>query len=122
MSLRDFAVITKGKPTKYVNYSVGQPMGLYSSWAAFTITHHLIVQLAAFRCGFTKLKGYYYFTRYAILGDDIVIANKRVAIEYRRILGLLDVSISASKSFQGEGIAEFAKSIYLNGCNVSSLP
>lgn len=27
-----------------VNYNAGQPMGAYSSWAIFTLTHHLIIR------------------------------------------------------------------------------
>jgi len=30
-------------------YSVGQPMGLYSSWAIFALSHHIIVRIAANR-------------------------------------------------------------------------
>jgi len=26
-----------------ISYKVGQPMGAYSSWTAFTLTHHLVV-------------------------------------------------------------------------------
>jgi hypothetical protein len=33
------------KPRR-VRYAVGQPMGAYSSWAAFAITHHAFVQFA----------------------------------------------------------------------------
>lgn len=32
-------------------YRTGQPMGAYSSWATFTLCHHLIVQLSAKRSG-----------------------------------------------------------------------
>lgn len=28
---------------KVVKYSVGQPMGAYSSWAVFALSHHLVV-------------------------------------------------------------------------------
>jgi len=27
-------------PVKYVKYSTGQPIGTYSSWPVFTLTHH----------------------------------------------------------------------------------
>jgi hypothetical protein len=30
-----------------IKYSVGQPMGAYSSWAMLALTHHVIVRLAA---------------------------------------------------------------------------
>lgn len=34
------------------------------------------------------------FTRYAILGDDVVITDERVAMEYAQALGNLGVTIS----------------------------
>jgi hypothetical protein len=33
---------------RYLKYGCGHPMGTYSSWAAFTITHHLLVQICAY--------------------------------------------------------------------------
>lgn len=32
-----------GDTIEYVKYSVGQPMGAHSSWAMFSLTHHLTV-------------------------------------------------------------------------------
>jgi hypothetical protein len=64
------------QPNEYVRYSVGQPMGAYSSWAVFTITHHLVVQYAAYLCGHIT------FNDYILLGDDIVIKDNRVANKY----------------------------------------
>jgi len=43
-----------GSPLKSVTYSVGQPMGALSSWAMLAITHHFIVQIAAWESGTTK--------------------------------------------------------------------
>jgi len=57
-----------------VTYSVGQPMGALSSFAMLAVTHHIIVQYAHLVSG-----GEGYFDRYALLGDDIVIADERVA-------------------------------------------
>ena len=39
------------------------------------------------------------FKAYAILGDDVVIADSRVAKEYQERLSKLEVKISTSKSF-----------------------
>lgn len=47
-------------------YKAGQPMGAYSSWACFTLCHHIIVQYAA------NLIGEYPTKNYILLGDDIV--------------------------------------------------
>lgn len=89
-----------------VYYSVGQPMGCYSSWSSLAITHHVIVQIAAQRNGY---KGW--FPDYAVLGDDIVIANDGVAQNYLQIMENLGVEINMAKSHRGQ-IAEFAKRYY----------
>jgi len=50
------------------------------------------------------------FKAYAILGDDVVIADSRVAKEYQEILSKLEVKISTSKSLiSNSGAFEFAK-------------
>lgn len=36
---------------EYIRYAVGQPMGALSSWAMLALTHHFIVQYAAYRTG-----------------------------------------------------------------------
>lgn len=58
-----------------------QPLGYYSSWPLWKLTHHMTVWMAA--------EGVYpacRFKTYAVLGDDIVIADSRVASEYASIL------------------------------------
>jgi len=74
-------------------YSVGQPMGAYSSWSSFSLSHHLIVQYSAYKVGFTHL-----FEDYRILGDDLVIRNTRVAESYVKVMKELGVSINMDKS------------------------
>jgi hypothetical protein len=50
------------------------------------------------------------FIKYAVLGDDVVIADERVAQEYAQALGGLGVMISYQKSLiSHSGAAEFAK-------------
>nr|UPW42155.1 MAG: putative RNA dependent RNA polymerase [Guangdong mito-like virus 3] len=86
-------------------YAVGQPMGAYSSWAMLALTHHYIVQLAARRSGWKM-----WFPNYAVLGDDIVIADKGVAKAYLSLMEDLGVGINLSKSLESNvGLAEFAK-------------
>lgn len=96
-------------------YAVGQPMGALSSWAMLALTHHLIVQIAALRVGY---KGW--FEDYAVLGDDIVIANKTVAQAYLVIMEMLGVDINLSKSVQSTvGGCEFAKKLIVSGVDYS---
>jgi len=88
-----------------IKYSVGQPIGALSSWAMLALSHHILVQIAAARTG---VKGW--FTHYALLGDDIVIADEGVAKCYLSLMQSLGVSINLSKSFEMvSGTLEFAK-------------
>jgi hypothetical protein len=92
----------QGEP---IRYAVGQPMGALSSWAMLAICHHVVVQLAAQRAGWTT-----WFPYYAVLGDDLVIADKHVADNYLAIMRQLGVPINLSKSLVSEtGLIEFAK-------------
>lgn len=94
-----------------VFYSVGQPMGALSSWAMLALTHHFIVQLAARNVGLTG-----WFTRYLVLGDDIVIADGRVAEEYIKLMSALGVQIGLAKSLvSSNGSFEFARQFVFRG-------
>jgi len=96
----EFAV--QGSPVP-VKYGCGQPMGAYSSWCAMALTHHVLVQVAALRAGKP------HFWAYALLGDDLVIANAAVATEYRALLQTLDMPVSEAKTHVSEDTYEFAK-------------
>lgn len=86
-------------------YRVGQPIGAYSSWAILAITHHVLVQVAAMRVGWTR-----WFPFYALLGDDIVIADELVAKAYLSLITSLGVEINLAKSvISDSGFCEFAK-------------
>jgi len=90
-----------------LKYAVGQPMGALSSWAILAFTHHIIVQVAAYRSGW---KGW--FPLYAVLGDDVVILTREVANEYVSIMRYLGVPINQGKSIISEsGLLEFAKRV-----------
>jgi hypothetical protein len=94
-------------------YAVGQPMGAYSSWAMLALTHHIIVKESALRAG---IEG---FTDYALLGDDIVIKNGKVAEQYLILMNSLGVSINMSKSVISYDFAEFASRWIGNKVNFS---
>jgi hypothetical protein len=108
----------RGLASRALRYAVGQPMGGYSSWAMLALTHHAMVQFCAFRAGF---KGW--FTLYAVLGDDVVIANDCVARKYRALCRLLGVEIGLNKSLVSKWrTLEFAKKLFFRGENISGLP
>ena len=93
-------------------------MGAYSSFPMLALTHHVIVQIAARRAGFNQ-----WFSNYALLGDDIVIADPSVAPHYLTIMrDTLGVDINLSKSLYSEkGAMEFAKRLYLDKIDLSPI-
>jgi len=108
---------TFGKGSTFVRYSVGQPMGAYSSWGMLAWTHHALVQFAAWRVGHRS-----WFTWYAVLGDDIVICDRAVASEYVHLMTEFGVKIGFHKSIiSSNSSLEFAKRFYYKGEEVSPL-
>jgi hypothetical protein len=99
-----------------VRYAVGQPMGALSSWALLALTHHALVQLAAYEVH--KSSGW--FLNYAILGDDVVIADRLVAQRYLSIMKEIGVDISLAKSLvSNTSSLEFAKRTWVGGRDCS---
>ncbi|AIF33766.2 RNA-dependent RNA polymerase [Heterobasidion mitovirus 1] len=124
---RDYRVPKRDGQTtvlpKSVTYAVGQPMGALSSWAMLAITHHFIVQIAAWQSGVTKYGKW--FTAYALLGDDLTVGNRAVSNRYQLIMiKHLGVEVGLAKSIisdKGIGL-EFAKKTFFKGIDVSPRP
>lgn len=92
-----------------VTFTVGSPLGFYAAWPLFALTHHILVWCAAEAVYPGK-----YFKTYGLLGDDLVIGDRRVADAYMRMLSYLDVEISISKSLiSNKGAFEFAKKYFI---------
>jgi len=104
------------KPSPVVKYGAGQPIGAYSRWAMFTLSHHLVVQYAAWRVN------KYPFSRYLLLGDDIVIAGSDVALSYKEVITELGVSISEAKTHVSQDTFEFAKKWVHRGTKITPFP
>lgn len=102
--------------TGFVKYEVGQPMGCYSSWASFALSHHLIVRIAAKRSGKPVT-----WCNYALLGDDLVLTDLDVVINYKQIMSELGVSINLAKSHESFETWEFAKRWYTKHKEVSGI-
>jgi hypothetical protein len=100
-----------GEPRKgMVRYATGQPMGALSSWAMLALTHHMLVQTAALRAGILG-----WFEWYAVLGDDVVIADRAVARQYLRLMAELGVEVGLAKSLVSyNGSLEFAKRFFVS--------
>jgi len=113
---RPYTAPLRGKPL--MKYAVGQPMGALSSWAMFSLSHHALVQLAAYRAGRTG-----FFELYALLGDDLVIADKAVAEQYQKLCATFGVEIGLAKSMISSNRSlEFAKVVYFAGEPVLAFP
>jgi hypothetical protein len=107
---------SKGLILENVSYKVGQPMGARSSWATFTLSHHMVVQYAGY------LENNYPFKEYLLLGDDVVIYNDKVAKRYTDLIEQLGVSISPTKSHVSKDTYEFAKRWFKNHIEISPVP
>lgn len=103
---------------KGLTYSIGQPMGALSSWAMLAITHHAIVQYAAYKSGLRT-----WFSDYGVLGDDISISGK-VGTEYRRLLQLIGVKAGLAKSIisRNKFVVEFAKKFFVDNTRADMIP
>lgn len=103
-----FRATRKGR-LEEVTYGSGQPMGTYSSWASFAVSHHVCVLISARRAGFEN------FRDYDLLGDDIVLRgdtdmHQRVFDHYLVLMRSLGVGIHPKKGISSRnGSFEFAK-------------
>jgi len=100
-----------------VYYGRGQPMGAYSSWAMFALCHHLTTRTAARLAGYNPTK----WSNYALLGDDIVLTDPKVAEIYQQLMDQLGVSLSPSKTHVSNDTYEFAKRWYQAGIEISGM-
>ncbi|UWK02069.1 RNA-dependent RNA polymerase [Fusarium poae mitovirus 5] len=99
-----------------IQYKTGQPMGTYSSWISFTLTHHLLVHWCA------KLEGFWEF--WSIYNSRWWYCYKKryIAKRYIKIIKLLGVDISLSKTHVSKDTYEFAKRWFKSGVEITGLP
>ena len=83
------------------SYAVGQPMGMYSSFKLFHLTHILLI---GYMCRFCKVDP----DCFAVLGDDVIITNQQVARTYHSFMEQVGVDISDTKSVISNSLGEFA--------------
>jgi len=112
-----FEFKAEDKSVKSLSYSVGNPMGFYSSWASFSVAHHYIVYYCCREAGLPWKD-----VRYCLLGDDIVIANREIGERYLRVISSLGVEVSKLKTHQSDKLLEFAKRWYLNSEEITPFP
>lgn len=100
--------------SKNIRYAVGQPMGLLTSWAAFSATHHVIINMMKNDKSF-----------YAIIGDDVGISSREGATRYQNFMQEIGVSINDAKSLipsHDNKVAEIAKRQFMEGKEISPIP
>lgn len=113
----DHPFVVDGLDGKEVYYAVGNPMGAYSSWASFAISHHFVMFVASTRAGVPWPSA-----KYVILGDDVLIGDSQIEEEYRKILQTLGVDVSKEKTLSSDELCEFAKRYVFRGEEVTPFP
>jgi len=102
---------------KSVLYSVGNPMGLYSSWSSFTLAHHyLFFEIAR------ELGRPWRTLPYALLGDDVLIGDDEVGKRYMSMVKSLGIEVSELKTHISSTTCEFAKRWIHLGQEISPFP
>lgn len=119
----------QSKKVRTVKYGRGQPMGMLSSWPAMALSHHMLVHFATWlACG--KALPNKMFRHYAVLGDDVVISDRKVAHNYLKVVKALGMKVNITKSHVSERpqgssnniLGEFAKRLVMNGVEISPVP
>jgi len=107
----------------YLNYNMGTPMGLYGSWTTYSLTHHLLLSYC-YTSVHSSLCSPFFFRSapWMILGDDLVIFDRKIHDHYLLVCKHLGVKCSLPKTFLSSIGYEFAKLIYIRGINCSPLP
>jgi len=90
-------------------FTRGQPLGLGPSFFSFGLAHNILLMDICWGIGLRKTKE----LPFAVLGDDVVISDRRVYDEYRKQLDLLGCQVSKEKSLESDKVAEFAGKIIL---------
>lgn len=95
----------KDAPHIALNWTVGTPLGVFPTFAAFALAHHALVQSCFEEVGIAPDENGAY--DYAIVGDDCTILNREVAAVYRKVMASLDVPISEVKTLDADHTSEF---------------
>jgi hypothetical protein len=86
--------------SRYIHWTVGQPLGLYPSFPLFALSHGFIIRSIEYRLGTSDT--------FRVLGDDVVINNSEVSERYLWVLKTLGVPRSEEKSLISDVLGEFA--------------
>jgi hypothetical protein len=104
-----FEVLSKStwrSPLGNIRWVKGQPLGLYPSFGAFTVTHGLLLWY---------LNGCQHNDDFYVVGDDVLILNPDLSGKYLQTLDEMGCPWSASKSITSCELAEFAGKVITKG-------
>ena len=107
-SLRQFEILLElpwwnGDFDSY--WTKGQPLGTLPSFGILAITHNAILEAMSFYLG-------YKHSPYVVLGDDLLIFDKKLADLYISCMQIEGIPLSLHKSYSGR-LVEFAGRIYI---------
>jgi len=95
-------------------------MGALSSWAMLAMIHHAFMQYAYYKAYGRRE----WYEDYGVLGDDGVIVDGRVILEYRRLLQVIGVEAGLAKSIiaKSKFVIEFAKKFFVDSAQANMVP
>jgi hypothetical protein len=85
-----------------LKWNRGQPLGLYPSFGAFTLSHGILLWF---------LNGRKHGNSFYVLGDDVVILDNDLYTKYIKVLEQMDCPYSRDKSISSSELCEFAGKI-----------
>jgi len=89
-------------PLGDLRWNKGQPLGLYPSFGAFTLTHGLLLN---------ALNNFSHNNEFFVVGDDVVILKDELYFKYINALKTLGCPYSLDKSLSSSELSEFAGKI-----------
>jgi hypothetical protein len=88
-------------------WTVGQPLGCLPSFAVLGLTHNLFLESLALSNGLGH-------SPYCVLGDDLLVFNKKLRKKYIQYMVTHGIPLSLHKSYQGN-LVEFAGKLFVKG-------
>jgi hypothetical protein len=86
-------------------WEVGQPLGTLPSFDFLALTHNCLLEALSFSLGLRH-------SPYCVLGDDVLIFNRKLRNEYIKLLQSVGIPLSLHKSYTGN-LVEFAGKIFI---------